>query len=124
MARTFTVEQANEALISLRPLVQKLLELRKAILARQPEIWPALEKAVGNGGSQVASQAAMEFIQLDTLARQIQSSGAVLKDLNIGLLDFPSLRDGKQVYLCWQYGEESVQYWHDLDSGYAGRQKI
>jgi len=124
MPRTFTVEQANQALVTLRPLVEKILELRQTIIERQPEIWPALQKAVGNGGSPVASQAAIEFAQLEVLARQIQDSGALLKDLNIGLLDFPSIRDGREVYLCWRFGEESIQYWHDIDAGYAGRQKI
>jgi hypothetical protein len=47
-----------------------------------------------------------------------------LKDLNLGLLDFPSLREGREVYLCWRYGEETVEYWHDTDAGYAGRQKL
>jgi hypothetical protein len=111
-------------LITLKPLVQKILELRQVIIDRQPEIWPALQKAVGNGGSQEASQAAMEFAQLEALARQIQDSGALLKDLNIGLLDFPSIREGREVYLCWRFGEESIEYWHDVDTGYASRQKI
>jgi hypothetical protein len=124
MPRYFTVEEANLALATLRPLVERMLELRQSILERQPEIWPALQKAVGNGGSQAASQVAMEFTSLDALARQIHASGALLKDLNQGLLDFPSLRDGREVYLCWRFNEESVQYWHDMDAGFAGRQRL
>jgi len=124
MPRTFTLEEANQALVTLKPLVQKIMEIRQAILDRQPEMWPVVQKAAGNGGSQVASQAVMEFAQLEALARQIQDSGALLKDMNIGLLDFPSIREGREVYLCWRFGEESIEYWHDVDAGYAGRQKI
>ena len=124
MPRYFTVEQANEALKILKPLVQEMMEIRQSILERQPETWPALQKAVGNGGSKAASLMAQEFARLNDLARQIQSTGILLKDINLGLLDFPSLRDGREVYLCWRYGEELIEYWHDVDAGYAGRQKL
>ena len=124
MPRYFTVEQANEALKTLKPLVQEMLAIRQSILERQPENWPALQKAIGNGGSKAASLLAQEFTRLNELARQIQSAGVLLKDINLGLLDFPSLRDGREVYLCWRHGEERVEFWHDLDAGYAGRQKL
>jgi hypothetical protein len=50
--------------------------------------------------------------------------GVVVKDVNTGLVDFPSQRDGREVFLCWRYGEERVAYWHDLDAGVAGRQEV
>ena len=124
MAKYFTIEQANDALVLLKPIVAEILEIRQTILERQPEIWPSLQKAAGNGGGKVASQVALEFARLDELVRQIQASGAVLKDINMGLLDFPSLREGREIYLCWRYGEDSVQYWHDVDAGFAGRQLL
>jgi hypothetical protein len=124
MARYFTVEQANDVLVLLRPIVAEILEIRQTILERQPEIWPSLQKDAGNGGGKVASQVALEFARLDELVRQIQASGALLKDINMGLLDFPSLREGREVYLCWRYGEDSVQFWHDRDTGFAGRQPL
>jgi len=124
MPRYFTLEQANEALVMLKPLVGKILEIRQSILDRQPEIWPALQKAAGNGGSQAASQVALEFAVLDELVRQVQATGVLLKDLNQGLLDFPCLRDGREVYLCWRYGEDSVEFWHEMDAGFAGRQRL
>jgi len=124
MPKHFTIEQANDALVALRPIIAEILEIRQTILERQPEVWPSLQKAVGNGGSKAASQVALEFARMDALVRQIQASGALLKDINIGLLDFPSLREGREVYLCWRYGEDSVQYWHDLDAGYTGRQNL
>jgi hypothetical protein len=124
MPRYFTLEQANDALVAIKPMVAEILEIRQIILERQPDVWPSLQKAVGNGGSKAASQVALEFARMDALVRQIQASGVLLKDINIGLLDFPSLREGREIYLCWRYGEDSVQFWHDLDAGYAGRQRL
>jgi hypothetical protein len=122
--RLFNLEQANTALQIIRPLVQQILEIRQAILARQPEIWPVLEKAAGNGGNRAASQVEQEFERLDALVRQVEATGALLKDVNTGLVDFLSRHEGRQVYLCWQYNEDRVSYWHDLDAGFAGRQLI
>jgi len=58
------------------------------------------------------------------LIHQIQSAGAQIKDINIGLLDFSALKDGREVYLCWKFGEQDIAYWHEVDAGYAGRQPI
>lgn len=124
MARYFTVEEANIALEVIRPLMRRILEIRQVILEKQSELEPVLQRVNGNGGSRVASQLAMEYGELQNLIAQIQASGASLKDLNSGLVDFLSQREGREVYLCWRYGEESVVYWHDLEAGFAGRQPI
>ncbi len=124
MAQYFTVEQANATLKIIQPLVAQILEIRRSILERQPQVWMVLQNALGNGGNRQASLMAEEFEQLQSLVQEIRATGAILKDVNLGLVDFPALRDGRQVYLCWQYGEESVQFWHEMDAGYAGRQKI
>lgn len=124
MAHLFTVEEANAALKIIRPLVAQILEIRQSILGKRPQVWPVLQNALGNGGNREASLMAEEFEQLQTLVQEIQATGALLKDVNLGLVDFPALRDGRQVYLCWQYGEDGVQYWHEMDAGYVGRQKI
>jgi hypothetical protein len=67
---------------------------------------------------------AEDFDKLDALIHQIIDTGAQIKDINIGLLDFSALRDGREVYLCWQYGEEDIAFWHEIDAGYAGRKTI
>jgi hypothetical protein len=58
------------------------------------------------------------------LVGQLASSDIVLRDIDRGLVDFPTIRDGREVYLCWQLGEESVSHWHDLESGFGGRQPL
>jgi hypothetical protein len=119
--RYFTLEQANAIVRAIRPLMGEILQLRQVIVERQPQIWPVIEKAAGNGGNQQASQAAQEFQRLDRLVREIQATGAQLKDINTGLVDFLALRQGRPVYLCWRYGEEQIAYWHEIDGGFAGR---
>lgn len=124
MARYFTLEEANAVVRVIRPLVKEMLELRQGIIARRTEVWPVLQRAAGNGGSRQASEMTVQFMRLDTLVRQIQATDALLKDINSGLIDFLALRDGREIYLCWQYDEEEIKYWHELHTGYAGRRPI
>lgn len=122
--RVFTIQEADAALSMIRPLLAEMLMIRQEILDAQPEIWPVVEKAAGNGGSKAANLVEQQFKRLDELIHQLQSIGAILKDINIGLVDFLSMRDGREIYLCWQYGEEEIRYWHEIDSGFAGRELL
>ncbi|MBN1452752.1 MAG: DUF2203 domain-containing protein [Anaerolineales bacterium] len=120
----FTLREANAALVTIRPLMDEIQTIREEILARQPDVWPVVERAAGNGGSQAASKLVREFERLDALVHQVQETGALFKDINLGLLDFPALKDGREVYLCWKYREGDIAFWHEIESGYAGRQPI
>ena len=120
--RYFPLEQAQAALDIIRPLVAEIMEIRQSILDREPEVWPVVAKAAGNGGSKVASQLAQEFGRLDQAIRAILATGVLLKDINIGLVDFPALQEGRKIYLCWKYGEETISFWHEIDAGFSGRQ--
>ena len=120
--RYFTLEQATAAVEAIRPIIREMLEIRHRIIDLQPEVWPVIEKAVGNGGSQAASQATLEFERINQLAHEIQAVGGVIKDLNSGLVDFPAVKDGREVYLCWKYGEQKIEFWHEIDSGFSDRQ--
>ncbi|HZM24688.1 MAG TPA: DUF2203 domain-containing protein [Anaerolineales bacterium] len=120
----FTLKEANEALKVIRPLMEEVQMIRQKILANQPEAWPAIEKSAGNGGNRALSNMVQDFEKLDALIHQIQDTGAQIKDINTGLLDFSALRDGREVYLCWQYGEEDIAFWHEVEAGFAGRQPI
>ena len=124
MPRYFTLPEANETLNTIRPLVYEIQEIRQSILKNQPEAWPAIEKSAGNGGNRALSSMVKDFERLDILVHQIQDMGVLLKDINLGLLDFPALRDGREVYLCWQYGEGDIAFWHEVEAGFAGRQPI
>jgi hypothetical protein len=124
MPRYFTLQEANEALNAIRPLMDELQAIRREILARQPDVWPVVERSAGNGGSLAASKLVKEFERLDSLIQRIQATGAIFKDINLGLLDFSALKNGREVYLCWKYGEEDIVFWHEVEAGYAGRQSI
>ena len=124
MPRYFTVEQANAALMIIRPVMDEIQAIREEILRTQPDVWPVVQKAAGNGGSRAASLMAQSFDRLDKLVHQILDMGAILKDINTGLLDFPSIREDHEVYLCWRYGEQRIEFWHEIDAGFAGREPL
>ena len=124
MSKYFTLQQANEALESIRPWMDEIQTIRQQILVHQPEIWSVMEKSAGNGGNPTLSQMVKTFDRLDELIHSVQDTGAVIKDINTGLLDFPALRDGHEVYLCWKHGEGDIAFWHDIDAGFAGRRSI
>ena len=123
-ARYFTLEEANALLPTIRRRVAALLEAREKIVAAQPELWPVLEKSVGNGGSKKAGAMLAHFETIQRNVKAIEALGVLIKDLNTGLLDFLAERDGREVYLCWKYDEPRVAHWHDLDAGFAGRQPL
>lgn len=124
MTRYFTLTEANATLTLIRPWVEEAIRIRDEVMARQPEIWPVIERAVGNGGNAAISKVFFDFNRLDDLVHRIQETGAIVKDISIGLVDFPALREGREVYLCWKYGEEQIQFWHEPEAGFAGRQPI
>ena len=124
MPKYFTLQEANQALESVRPWMDEVQEIRQKILTHQPEIWSVMEKSAGNGGNPTLSRLVSSFDRLDELIHAIQDTGALIKDINLGLLDFPTLKDDHEVYLCWKYGEYDIQFWHEVEAGYAGRQSI
>ena len=123
-ARFFSIYEANAALEVIRPLMDEAQAIRARIMQQRPEIWPALARAAGNGGSPVLSKAIREFDRLNDIVHQILATGAQIKDLSTGLLDFPALRQDREVLLCWKHGEPEVLFWHENDAGFAGRRPI
>jgi hypothetical protein len=122
--RYFTTEQANQLLEVLKPLVEKMLEIREQILGLQPQLEGVLNKAVNNGGSLVSSEALSTFEELKEVLYAIQQYDVFVKDANSGLIDFPSIRDGEVVFLCWRFGEAQIEYWHELEAGFEGRKPL
>ena len=120
----FSLDEANATLHVIRPLMDEIRRIRSHILAHRPEIWPAMARSVGNGGNPALSRLVKEFDRLDDAVRKILATGAQIKDINTGLLDFPALHAGHEVYLCWKVGESEIEYWHEIDAGFAGRQPI
>ena len=118
---SFTPESANALLPELRTL---LLALRNAyaVSAAQGEATRTL--APHNGGTSHAQEWADAEVTVAGCLRWIQERGILLKDPERGLVDFPSIRDGRPVLLCWQMDEPSVAHWHEVSGGFAGRQPL
>jgi hypothetical protein len=129
--RHFTPDEANAALAEVRPLVERMVEERRAhqaALERQEELEGRIR---GNGGGIPPAVIAETAAEVERLARdlahtidEIGRHGAQVKDLDEGLIDFPALRRGQTVLLCWQLGEDEIRYWHTIDDGFAGRQEL
>jgi hypothetical protein len=129
--RYFTLDEANEAVGELRPTVELMVEHRRRFLAAQHRRGDLTEQAGSNGGDLTPTDFAEVERELEeeatTLARcieRIQSAGALVKDLDRGLLDFPSLRAGKEILLCWHLGEDEIEFWHGPEDGFAGRKPL
>ena len=121
--RHYTVEQANAAL----PWVTDRLSRIRDALAElvSPESSRALEEIDADaGGGYPGRPAAAATLALMTAASELQAMDVVLRDPQSGLLDFPSIRDGEEVYLCWRPGEDRVAWWHDPEAGFAGREPL
>lgn len=122
--RLFTVEEANALLPKLKELLADVSVHRDALRERAPHLEPILRAAAANGGGRVGSEYGVEAYNLYLAIERIRGLGVILKDLDMGLLDFPHERDGRVVFLCWHPPEERVAYWHEIQAGYAGRQPI
>lgn len=123
-ARYFTVEEANTLLPTLEPLMGELLERRARVVSQRKQLGKALDDLHRNVGGRVPSQMAQDFRVIEQLVHRIQSHGCILKDMNSGLLDFLARREGREVYLCWRYGEPRVAFYHELHTGFNGRQPV
>ena len=122
--KLFTVEEANALLPKLRELLDDLALHRDALREKAPHLEPILRAAGANGGGRVGSEYGVEAYNLYLAIERIRDLGVLLKDLDTGLLDFPHERDGRVVFLCWHPPEERVQYWHEVEAGYAGRRPL
>ncbi|MCC7104571.1 MAG: DUF2203 domain-containing protein [Chloroflexi bacterium] len=130
MPRTFTLEEARALLPALRELLEQAIAAR-GTLERAAEASRRLEqRARGNGhGDHDASTSFERDSQQATASfqaavRDIAELGVELKALNAGLVDFPSLREGRVVYLCWKLDEPDLAFWHPFETGFAGRQPL
>jgi hypothetical protein len=121
--RHYTLEQAEAA----RPWVAERIERIQEALAdlRTPACRAAIDELdATTGGAWPGRRVAAAVLALLTAAEQLQAVDVVLRDADRGLVDFPSLREGELVYLCWQAGEPHVAFWHEPDAGFAGRQPL
>ena len=122
--RLFTVEEANALLPELRRLL-KGVDRERGLLARlAPEARRAAERASEGGGTPCGLAYAAAVSNFLERVQEVLGLGIEVKDFDRGLCDFPHLRDGRVVFLCWEKGEDRVEWWHELEGGFAGRQPL
>ncbi|HKG59191.1 MAG TPA: DUF2203 domain-containing protein [Pyrinomonadaceae bacterium] len=121
--KIFTVQEANALLPEVRKIVGKIQSAHRKLSRYREDAKKAAEAAeLGGGGFLNGVAYAADLIELTVHLSELEALGVQLKDFERGLIDFPSLRDGRVVLLCWQLGEgDELEWWHDIDAGFAGR---
>lgn len=130
MTHYFTQEEAEALLPEISTVLELIREEHQAMLRSEGELAELRLQALGNGHhlheriTNAQKTLAVHIQELQGLLARLEEFGCELKDPEKGLIDFPSLRDGEEVYLCWYLGEEGIRYWHYPQSGFAGRQPL
>jgi hypothetical protein len=122
-SRHYTLEQANAAVGWVRERIERMRAAREQL--GDEEARSALTHAApGNGGGAPGLVVSEAFLSLRTALVELQEMEVVLRDLERGLIDFPALREGREVYLCLEDGEDEIGFWHDIETGYGGREPL
>ncbi len=130
MPRIFTLDEATALLPRLREILMEMREKKPHVDQLRQEILAMTRKASGNGhlvsqdvrDRQKAAQTLIE--RLNELGAQLNELGCEVKGIDEGLIDFPAEREGRTIYLCWKLGEDAITHWHELDTGFGGRQPL
>lgn len=124
--KLFTIEEANSLLSSVRPIVKSIQRSHRRVISFSTTARHAAEGAEsGGGGMPQGPKYARLLVDLSLGTGQLESLGVQLKDYSQGLIDFPSMRDGRVVLLCWKADEgDELEWWHDLEAGFGGRQPL
>ena len=124
--KLFTVAEANALLPTVQVILQRIQKARRKLISYQDQAKAASEQAEqGGGGFSDGLRYANVLIELTAQTNELEVLGVQLKDFDRGLVDFPSLREGRVVLLCWQIGEgDQVEWWHNVEDGFAGRTPI
>ncbi len=124
-ARYYSIDEVNEMLPAISDLMGELLERRAKVARERDGLQELLSDKRSNVGSAQASAVVKEFIQIERLVDKILDFGCQIKDLNGGTIDFLTQRNGREVYLCWRYGEPLfLEHYHALEAGFMGRKPI
>jgi hypothetical protein len=141
MARFYDVDRANARVAELRDILEllrdqraELIRLRDLVLERQSAVEAGTESGLGSSrGSEDEPDDELRLIrlrmqglidQMQAGVARIDSLGITLRDIESGLVDFPALASGRQIWLCWRLGEEEVGWWHELSTGFSERRPL
>lgn len=119
--RMFTLSEANRLIPQLNTRLTSIQQAKAILVRTKEEIRKASAQAESSGGSTVGHLYLLSLQQVSANLQAIQELGVLVKDVDLGLCDFPHLRDGRVVYLCWKLGEDAVAWWHETTTGYKDR---
>ena len=123
--KLFTLEEANKILPSIIPKLKSIQSLYEILSTMREPAKAAAEASRFGGGMEGGSGYVKTLYEIGKMTTEFSEIGVELKDYTRGLIDFPSLRNDRIVYLCWQLGEDdSIRWWHETDAGFAGRQPL
>ncbi|MBS1796737.1 MAG: DUF2203 domain-containing protein [Acidobacteria bacterium] len=124
--KIFTLDEANAMLAEVRPMLARIKDHYAMIAAHREASQAAASSAeLGGGGMEGGTKYVRVLYDLGKLTTELHGLGVQLKDYTRGLIDFPTIRDGRVVLLCWQLGEgEEIEWWHEVEDGFAGRQRL
>jgi hypothetical protein len=130
MAEYFTRAEAEALLPHLDPILRELRDLRSQLHGVEQQLEALQVKMRGNGHThqgelaQLRTAAATHIAAINECVRRVSAYGVLVKDMEMGLVDFPARRQGHEIYLCWRLGEPHVAWWHPIEDGFAGRQPL
>ena len=122
-SRHYTLQEARALLPQIRRWLARLELLREQLRSAERTI-AAITGAGADAGGSTVNQRLRLIAGIRSVVREFEEREIQLKDLDRGLVDFPSLREGREVFLCWEKSEDDIEHWHDLDAGYSGRQGL
>lgn len=123
--KIFTLDEANELIPEMRRRLQRLQQLYSAIGEMRESAKAAASSSEFGGGMKGGSGYVRSLYEVGKITTEIHDAGVQLKDYERGLIDFPTMRGGKMVLLCWQLDEgDQIEWWHDMEAGFAGRQRL
>lgn len=118
--RVFTLKEANSSL----PLVNRIVRDIVNTHEQASQLQAKIEESKAGEGAKLQAQLREALRRLEDYVGELDSIGVELKDYEMGLVDFPSRYRGQEIYLCWKMGEEKIEYWHEVQTGFAGRQPV
>jgi hypothetical protein len=132
MAKRFTLTEAESLLPEIDSIMREAVSLKAKYLEAEEAIQAFAQRVAMQGGVFVDRDTVLQNRadrdahgeRLKSAVERLQEFGCVIKDLDIGLVDFPTLFRGREVYLCWKMGEPGIRFWHGMDEGFAGRKPI
>ena len=120
----FTIQEARQALPAVKELMGKAILCARQMTQYKDEVEQLAGRSEQNTGSAEGTDYIFHLLALKRHLARIEEMGVLVKSVEEGLVDFPHLKDGREVYLCWKYGEEDIDYYHEVDAGFAGRTPI